>query len=289
MLGVRRYQGGSMAQYVTKASGERELFSSAKFQRSLLRAGAPNDIVEELMHEIMGRPDLDTTEKIYSYAYAKLRDRNSSLAARYSLKNALYEFGPEGFLFERFMAALFKAQGYATSVDQTISGVCVDHEIDIVLEKGNQRWMAECKFHNTRGIKTDVKVALYVKARFLDLSDRVNRSTEPEIPFDGVWLMTNTQLTTDAIQYGTCAGMHMLAWGYPEEGNIAQLIETLGLHPITSITYLTAHQKRYLLERNILFARDLIGRVDLYKELNIDESMVGAIEAECHALGLKLV
>ncbi len=273
-----------MTHSITKSSGAREPFSSEKFQRSLRRAGASSELVDTLLSEVLARPELDSTLKIYDYAFAKLRTVNRSLAARYSLKNALYELGPEGFLFERFMAEIFNAQGYTTRVDVIMAGACVDHEVDILLEKEGKRFMAECKFHNERGIKTDVKVALYVKARFLDLSAQWERAEEPQLPCDGVWLLTNTQLTSEAIQYGECAGLRMLAWAYPAEGNIAHLIDTLGLHPITTITTLTQAQKRYLLAQHILLAKELLDRPDLLKELRLSPSQTEDIMQELQGL-----
>lgn len=273
-----------MTRYVTKSSGEQEQFSCEKFERSLYKAGASPAVTNTLLNEILVHPELDTTQKIYDYAFKHLRDLNRPLAARYSLKNALYELGPEGFLFERFMAELFKAQGYRTQNDVIVPGICVDHEVDIIMEKNEKRFMAECKFHNRRGLKTDVKVALYIKARFLDLSAQWEQAKEPKLPCDGVWLLTNTQLTTDAIAYGTCAGLNLLAWDYPEEGNIAQLIDTLGLHPITSMTTLTSPQKHFLLVHNVLLARELLEHSYLLKEIGLLPSKIKESTDEAQAL-----
>ncbi len=267
---------------ITKSSGEQESFMPDKFKRSLQRAGVSLKVSEILLQEVLDRPELDTTQKVYDYAFHRLREINSPVAARYSLKSALYELGPEGFLFERFMAEVFKAQGYRTRNDVILSGMCVDHEVDIIMEKGTTRYIAECKFHNQRGIKTDVKVTLYVKARFLDLSAHWEKSSQPS--FTGVWLLTNTQLTLEAIKYGTCAGVNLLGWSYPEQGNIAQLIDTLGLHPITSITCLTSRQKKFLLERNILLASELLDRPDLLKELGFTPEQIAATTEELRVL-----
>ncbi len=277
-----------MIQTIVKSSGEREPFSSEKFKRSLLRAGASQDQAETLAQDVIAHPELDTTYKIYQYAFNKLRSINRTLAARYSLKNALFDLGPEGFLFERFMAELFWVQGYTTQVDQTLPGKCVNHEIDIVMEKDGKRYMAECKFHNSRGLKTDVKVALYVKARYLDLRAQWEETRQSAVRCDGFWLLTNTQLTSEAIQYGECAGLLMLGWAYPEQGSIAQLIDQYGLHPITSLTSLTTQQKHLLLGRSILFAWEIVKRPDLLKELGLSSTQEQEIIADSHALSTRV-
>lgn len=140
--------------------------------------------------------------------------------------------------------------------------------------------MAECKFHNRRGIKTDVKVTLYVKARFEDLSD--HWATKSTTACDGVWLVTNTQFTSHAVQYGTCAGIRLLGWSYPKDKGLAHLIDSLELHPITSLTSLTRKQKRLILHHNIILCRDLITRPDILQMLGI--RTIKKVTDECKAL-----
>ncbi len=269
-----------MPKYITKSSGQVERFSIKKLKRSLRKAGAPSNIITQIVDDILKRPDLDTTKKIYDYAYKQLKGIDRPLAARYSLKNALYELGPSGHLFEQYTALIFQELGFNTQVGVIEQGACVDHEIDVLMEKDNQRYMAECKFHNRRGIKTDVKVALYIKARFEDLSDRWE--TQPSLACDGVWLVTNTQFTSEAIKYGTCADIMLLGWAYPHNKGLAMLIDSLDLHPITSLTCLTKKQKRMILKHGVLLCRDLIHRPDLLKMLGIRQ--VKKVQDECKAL-----
>lgn len=275
-----------MAHYIIKSSGKKERFSIKKFKRSLRKAGANKEVIEQVTQEILSAPHLDTTKKIYDYAYKKLKGIDRPLAARYSLKHALYELGPEGFLFERFVAELFKAQGYKAQLDLIVEGACVNHEVDIIIEKEKQRFMVECKFHNRPGHKTDVVVALYIKARFDDLSTYWKKSERPRLACDGVWLVTNTQFTSEAIKYGTCIGINLLGWAYPEKGSIAQIIDSLGVHPITSLTCITKAQKKKLLSQGILLCRNLLERPDIIKRLNLKMMQQQKVEDECKALCL---
>ena len=270
-----------MAKYIIKSSGEVERFSVKKLKRSLRKAGAPSHIITRIVEEILKRPELDTTKKIYDFAYNQLKGIDRPLAARYSLKNALYELGPTGYLFENYIALIFKELGFKTQVGLIEMGACVDHEVDIIMEKGKDRYMAECKFHNRRGIKTDVKVALYIKARFEDLSDKWETQPTP-LACDGVWLVTNTQFTSKAIQYGNCAGLMLLGWDYPKDKGLAMLIDSLELHPITSLTCITKKQKRMILKHHVLLCRDLIKRADLLKMLGIRQ--VKKVTDECKGL-----
>jgi hypothetical protein len=129
--------------------------------------------------------------------------------------------------------------------------------------------MVEAKFHNEFGLKSDVKVALYVKARFDDIAQN-------EFDFGGKkrklterWLFTNTKFTDQAVKYGVCNNLNMIGWNYPMSGNLHTIIEQYKLHPITCVTSLSHQQKRDLVGRNIITCADLIKRTDLLKEIGI--------------------
>lgn len=273
-----------MARYVIKSSGHREPFNISKFKRSLHRVGARPDLIETITDAVVSDPQLNTTQKIYRYAYDQLKGISRPVAARYSLKHALYELGPTGFVFERFMGEIFKAQGYAVHLDLIIQGVCIDHEIDLIIEKEGQRFMVECKFHNRLGVKTEVRDALYTKARFDDLSAQWSKSVRPDMACNGVYLATNTQFTSKAVTYSLCAGVKLLGWSYPDHEGIASLIDSLGLHPITGLTCLSTTQKRHLIDLGIILCKDLAARPDLLKTLHLSALEEENVSNECKAL-----
>ena len=77
--------------------------------------------------------------------------------------------GPTGFPFEQFVAEIFKAEAYSTITDQIVQGKCVEHEIDVVAWKEKELIMVEAKFHTDFNLKSDLKIVLYVKARYDDI------------------------------------------------------------------------------------------------------------------------
>jgi hypothetical protein len=273
-----------MTRSIKKASGEVERFNAEKFARSLRKAGASDQVINKLTAEIEQSPELQTTHAIYTYAYNYLRMINRPLASRYNLKNALYELGPSGFPFERFVAEIFKHQDYTIAVDQIKQGLCVEHEVDVVALRGDQRSMVECKFHHEQGIKVDVKIALYVKARFDDIALGYQQFPEHGYHFDQGWLVTNTKFTTPAIAYGACVGLHLLGWSYPEVDNIAHLIDKLGVQPLTCLTSLTHQQKLLLLEQNIVLCRDLEHHRDMLAHIGLTHEHVDLVLKEAEAV-----
>ena len=203
-----------------------------------------------------------------------LKKAKYPVAVRYSLRKAVMELGPSGFPFEKYVAEVMRRKGFTAETGVILPGFCVSHEVDILMGKGDRHIFAECKFHNQQGIKTDVKVALYVHARFLDLQKGhdVKEGAVPKI-HEG-WLITNTKLTLDAIQYAQCAGLTIIGWDYPEQGNLQDLILETGVHPLTFLSTLTARDKTSLLEQGIVMCRDLKENNAHLKSIGLSESQI---------------
>ena len=268
-----------MQKYIIKSSGEQEEFSTGKFQRSLRRAGASQEEINQLTDYVLHAPDLKTTQDIYKYAFNHLRKKRPAIATRYNLRNALSELGPSGFPFEHFVGEIFKYQGYEILIDQTVQGFCVSHEIDIILKKNNEQFMVECKFHQPH-LYADIKVPLYIKSRFDDLEKKLSIDKNSLYNFRQAWVVTNTKFTSEALQYGLCVGMKLISWSYPEEDNLAQLIDKLGFHPITALTSLTRKQKHYLIEHGFVLCKDASKFTYLLKQLGFSDKKVDSILQE---------
>jgi hypothetical protein len=273
-----------MALYIWKASGKQEAFDTAKFTRSLQKAGADPSIIQKLINDVKRAPELQTTKDIYTYAFNYLKSINRAMATRYNIKNALYQLGPAGFPFEKFIAEIFRQQHYETQTDQIVTGSCVEHEVDIIVTDNTKSFMVECKFHNAAGIKTDVKVALYVKARFDDISTVIRANSTAKKAFLEGWLVTNTKFTTQAIKYAECAGVRLLGWAYPEKDNIADLIDQYGLYPVTALTSLNKQQKKFLIEHDIVLCRHLQRHESVLAALGLTKDHLAVILDEAAAV-----
>lgn len=218
--------------YVIKADGTRELFDKAKLEHSLKKAGASSKAAEDIIKHIDIHAGEDiTTHEIYKHAFDLLHKEDRPIAFKYSLKRAIMDLGPSGFPFEDFVAEIFKQKGYQAITGQIVKGFCVEHEIDVVAWNKEKLIMVEAKFHNELGVKSDLKVALYVKARFEDLS-KVEFDYDGKRKLDEGWLVTNTKFSSTAIEYGSCqGGLRMIGWNYPPKGNLHDMIIEAKLHP----------------------------------------------------------
>lgn len=269
---------------ITKADGTKEVFDRGKLEYSLRRAGARDEEVTEVTDYIATElTDGMTTAEIYRKAFVILKKKEMGIASRYSLRRAVLSFGPTGFPFEKFIAELFRVDGYETSTGNIVMGKCAEHEVDLLASKDGRCIGAELKFHNKPGIKTDLKVALYVSARFDDLIHSKEKASETCDISKGL-LITNTKFTINAVQYGVCAGLTMIGWNYPAGGNLQDLIEQAGIHPITCLTTLSEAQKRQLMDKGIILCRLLAKGRDELKSVGLSDDKIEAVLAEASIL-----
>ncbi len=269
--------------YIRKSSGEKQRFDLQKFRRSLLKAGADDAIADSVVKTIQ-KEKPSSTRQIHTIATAVLQKKAPVIADRYNLKRALMSLGPDGYSFEQFIAHLLQKEGYQAITNQHISGACVDHEIDIVIEKENQRSIVECKFHNSLRAKSDVKIPLYVQARFEDIQEASSYTHSPRHRYNQAWLVTNTKFTSQAIIYGECKGIHMLGWGYPEKENIAFLIQKHQLYPITTLTSLHPYEKKIFMKNGFVLCKDAQEHEKTLRHLGIKPSAIKKIIAESQAV-----
>ncbi|KTC79489.1 restriction endonuclease [Legionella cherrii] len=267
---------------IIKSSGEKVLFNPHRIYRSLKRVGADQSLINNIVSEVsQSVVDGMTTHEIYRIAFRLLRNQSKALAGKYHLKRAIMQLGFSGYPFEKYVAELMRHQGYTVLNNQIINGHCVNHEVDVVGERQNEHVFVECKYHNRLGLACDVKITLYIKARFLDIEQAYKK--KPGETLQG-WLVTNTRFTNDAIQYGQCAGLHLISWDFPEKGSLKELIEFSGLYPITCITNFTKAEIEMLLGENILLCKTIAENPAILNKLNIGGTRMKQIITQCKAL-----
>lgn len=243
---------------IKNASGEVERFEQQKLCNSLKQAGAPLDLVNKVCrqveHEVV---EGSTTEEIFEKAYHYLAKENLAAAARYRLRRALMDLGPAGFLFEQYVEAILRQYGYKTKRDRIIKGHCVSHEIDILANSDAMHYFIEVKYHNERGLKTDVKTVMYMYARLLDIA-KAEESHEVEKVSHKAWLVTNTKFTVNAVQYAMCMGIKLTGWNYPAGESLEDLIVKKSLYPVTVLKSMDKASREQFSKNNLMFAKDIL-------------------------------
>ncbi len=241
---------------IIKANGDETFYDPEKIIHSLKRAGADQEMIQEVLSETERELyEGIHTKALYKILYGKLKKLSHTMAGKYHLKNAIMALGPTGFPFEKFIAAMLEAEGYRTITNQIVLGHCVKHEIDVIAAKDNQRFILECKFHSYVGNICDVKVALYVYARFLDVEKAWLNMPGRRQEFHQGWVVTNTRLSGDAEQYGQCVGLGLLSWNFPKEHSLRERIDRSGLYPITCLSSLSKQEIQRLLNNGIVLCQ----------------------------------
>lgn len=272
---------------ITKADGKKELFEEQKLINSLKNAGGGDEIIAKIVsHVVKEIHDGMTTGEIYRHAFKRLHEYSLPVAIKYSLRRALSELGPDGFPFEKYVARIFQEWGYQTLTDQAVFGGCVAHEVDVVAWNKEKLIMVEAKFHNEFLLKSDLKVVLYIKARFDDLYDNIYEFGGSKRKLDEGWLVTNTKFTDQAIKYGECKGLKMLGWNYPKENNLQNIIESLRLHPFTCLISLSNVHKKNLLAKGVVLCRDIKDHPEYLKEIGMSEQEAGRVHEEIRSLNV---
>jgi plasmid replication initiation protein len=116
--------------------------------------------------------------------------------------------------------------------------------------KDHELIMSEAKFHTDYNLKSDLKVVLYIKARYDDIFGKEYFFGGQKRKLTEGWIVTNTKFSSTAIQYGQChPAIRYVGWNYPYDYNLHQMIEKHELIPVTALTTITTAEKRLFIEK----------------------------------------
>ncbi len=255
---------------VKKHSGELVDFNPNSLKNSLSRSGASEEEVERVFEEIKSKLyDKIPTREMYDLAFERLKLIRNTFAARYSLKKAIRDLGPDGFYFEKWVAKIFENEGYQTINGQTINGKAITHEIDVIAVKDNRMLAIECKFRNDLDAKISVTTPMYFLSRVMDITDKTYNFFNKELHVTEGWLVTNTYFTTDSIKFGEYYNMNLLAWDYPKHNNLKLKVDNNGEYPITCLTSLNDNDKAHLLKAKCILVKDILANPKYLQNLEV--------------------
>lgn len=270
---------------VKKHSGELVDFNPNSLRHSLSRSGASEKEVNQVFDAIQPKLyDGISTREMYEIAFDQLKSCRNTYAARYSLKKALRDLGPEGFYFEKWVARMFQEEGYKAITSQTIQGNAVTHEIDVIALKGNELLAIECKFRNDVDAKISVTTPMYFLSRVKDISNRPYSFFNKTLPVTQGWLVTNAYLTLDSKAFGEHYNMNLLAWDYPADKSIKVIVDSNGEYPITCLTTLTSEDKARLLKAQCILVKDIVRDPKFLQVIQTDNNKKKKILLEAQEL-----
>ncbi|MFV0196488.1 YraN family protein [Empedobacter falsenii] len=270
---------------VKKNSGELVPYNPKALKRSLTKSGAKKEEVEEVF-ELVSNDLYDGmyTKDLYRIAFSHLKKYRSSYAARYSLKRALRDLGPEGYYFEQWIGKVLEAAGYQSLHSEIVQGNAVTHEIDVVACKGEYLLFCECKFRNDEDAKISVTTPMYFLSRIKDVQDHTYHFFGKDLKPTKGFLVTNAYLTTDSIDFANYYGIGLISWDYPETNSIKYLVDNAALYPITCLTTLTPEQEKILLSKECILVKDLQQNSAYLDVLNLSQEQRNDVLEEANEL-----
>lgn len=261
---------------------EREPFSLKKVYRSVLKSGGSKELAHKISKDIEAiiYPDISTKE-IFRNIKKKLKKESLQTAIKFSLKEGIRKLGPDGFIFEKYIGCLFKKNNHIVKMNIWLNGKCIDHEIDVLIEKNNTILIGECKYRNKQGERIDVGVCLKAYAAFFDIknSDYFKKEIKPIV-------ITNAKFTTKAIKYANCQGVELLGWNYPENNGLEYLIESNNLYPVTVLPSFNQNLINTFFLNEVMTIRDILS-LDIEKfskKVNIPTSQLEKLRKEAQVL-----
>ena len=258
---------------IVKHSGLIVDFNPDKLKNSLTKSGASASVIDDIMKKIQNEIyEGISTKKIYKMAFALLKKKANSHAARYNLREAIRLLGPAGFFFEKYTARLFASEGYTPLTNMILFGKCVSHELDVLVKKNDIISMIECKFHMGRDVASDVKIPMYILSRFNDLKDRKHLIFTEKDMISNCWIVTNNRFTSDAIDFAKCSGLNLLSWDYPANDNLKTKNDSNGLYPVTCLTTLTLAEKDKLLILDVILVKEIINNSDCLEKIGLSSN-----------------
>lgn len=224
---------------IIKADGTKVPFDREKAKRSCENASASSSLAEEIITIVeQNLREGMTTSEMKKMIYSELDKRESHTAAIYNIRKAIAALDPVTHQFEKYICHLYQYYGYETewSPVPKPQGFCTDHEIDVLLRKGDEISFVECKHHFSYHRFTGLKVPMRVWARLQDLKDGFEGKKRGSYNFKEAIIVTNTKFSAHAQQYAECKNknLELVGWNYPDDNRcLNNLIEQKRAYPLT--------------------------------------------------------
>ena len=261
--------------YVTKFDGRKELFQKNKIIRTCLRAGVPKHIAKKISDEIEKQIyDGITTKEIYRTILKELNKYEKRASTVYRLRESIAKMDPD--VFEIFIKKLLELYRYECEHNEIISGLCIEHQIDIIANMTSQNnvlFLVECKRHENPHRFCGLGEVLKVWARLDDIRNGFAENKN-KYNFNQAWIITNTKFSEHAKKYAKDKQIKLTGWRYPDSDSLENLIENKKAFPITLLS-VKKDIMRKLLNNGIITIHDITE--DELRRAGLEQRVINSI------------
>lgn len=266
---------------IIKKNGQEQLFVPQKLCDSMTMVGAPDELAQQVCSIVDESIDSGvSTDKIFNTTRRYLKEFNPKIAALYALERGLGALGPSGFIFEQYIAALFREMDYDVQTNVYMQGEGVTHEVDVLAAKGNVVYVIEAKYRNDYQSKTHINQVMYADARLGDIKRR--RKIEGDTREYYIWVVTNTRFTDNAINYVEHRDVQLMGWDFPKYINLKKIVSEKKLYPVTILPSISKKALKILAEQDMILVKSLYGKTvnDLVHEYGLSMTMAKKLYQE---------
>ncbi len=247
----------SLTVFVTKFDGTKQQYSRAKIIKTSMRMGASKQLAESIANYVETRLyDGIETKKILQMIFRKLKKHKPSVKHQIDLRRALglLQSAPD---FEIFVQMLLAEHGYDVAPNRIIRGMCVEHEVDGIVQKNGETAILEVKHHFDHHTPTNLDVSRISRAVFEDVTEGYKNGFN-SLKIDYAMIVCNTKLTDHAKRYADCRGIKHIGWSAPKNHDLQTMIEEKRFYPVTYLRGLKVDSRKRLTSKGIVSLKQLV-------------------------------
>ena len=223
--------------FLTKFDGRKEKFDPEKIVQACTLVGCSPDTAQQISETITRRSPQSSSD-----IHSMILETVDAKAARLLMqRDAIARLDAPS--FEMYVRRVLEGAGYKCKWNVMIQGKCVEHQIDVLAQKGDKTYVVECKHHRNQHRYMGLDTALEMQARIEDLGDY------------SAWIVTNTKFSDHAKQYARKKGILLSGWKHDQDISLEKLITHRTL-PVTVLKVSEALH-RAMIKNNIITLGDV--------------------------------
>lgn len=235
--------------YVIKQNGSRQLYDPSKLIASVFGAGVPQPLVGKVIKAVEAQMyDNIPTAKLYQLVWSEIDNLDQELPSKlYRIRELLAQTDSE--VFEKIISDIFVWKGYRCHWNVIVPGFCTTHQIDIIVEKNQEKFLVEVKRHKGFHRDTGLGDVVEMWGRLLDINQRLRQ--EKKLEYKGAILVTNTKYSDHARQFSQCRNLGLLGWRWntidlnsPKDRGLEKIIIDIGQRKIIDLINKKQHVQK---------------------------------------------